>query len=842
MAPLEGGLRVKRLLRALGLVLLPAAVALSPAVWISYSLYQDALHDHELRLVYALIHESAKMETTLRSLQDDRDLALELISESHAKRRRSDASEQIQLVRRQGDEIVLPLSGQALPLSEPNAEAMRRALEGEAGTLFGPSHLGEPSLSAYRPLALGGWGAVATTPLATIRQPFVDAWASGAAIVAVGIALAALARGAGGSRRRPASQGAGQPESWSLSVLEACPDGVVSIDSDGTIQTFNSAAERLFGYTRDEVVGRSVDVLMPESESDQRAAGLSAFRAATRPETLGARRQVTARRRDGTTFGIELAVVESLVAGSPIFTALMREVVEGRRADERLEELARIPNESPEPVFRALGDGTLLYANAACAPLLAEWNTRVGEKLPQDWQDLIRDALESEGTPEIEHRVGARVLSLRCVVVPRAGYVNVYGNDVTKAKEVAAELQRAKESAEAGSRLKTEFLANMSHEIRTPMMAILGYTDLLRETNQDPTERDQSLRIIQRNGEHLLAVINDILDLSKIEAGHMVVETVHFNPFTVVMEAASLVRPRARDKGITFQVMSQGEIPATIQSDPVRLRQILINLLGNAIKFTQRGGVRLLVKMATDPEDPNPILRFDVVDTGIGMSEAESAKLFQPFTQADSSTTRKFGGTGLGLAISRRLSVRLGGDIRVKSRPGQGSVFSLTIATGPLDRSQMVVHPDTDLDEVERAEAEAERELRLRGGRILLAEDGLDNQRLITTVLQREGLEVDIAENGRIAVHKAMLAWRAEQPYDVILMDMQMPELDGYGATARLRESGYTAPIVALTAHAMSGDREKCLSAGCNDFASKPIDRRRLIQMIGYFVQKKDTE
>jgi PAS domain S-box-containing protein len=829
---------VKGSLRALGLVLIPAVLALSPAVWISHSLYQDALHEHELRLAAALVHEGAKMEATFRSLQDDPALALEVISESLAKRRRSDASEEIGLVRRMGEEIVLPLSGEVIPLSGPNVEPMRRALEGEAGTLRGPSYLGEPALTAYRPLSFGGWAAVATTPLATIRQPFVDAWASGAAIIAVGIALAALARGVGGG----APRGSGAPESWSQHVLEAGPDGVISIDSEGTIRTFNAAAERLFGYTRQEVVGRNVGVLMPESESDRQAAGLSAFLARRAPDALGARREVTVQRRDGTPFPIEIAVVESEVAGEQIFTALMRDLVELRQADARVEELARIPSESPDPVFRALQDGTLLYANAASEPLLAEWNTSVGERLPQSWRDIIQGAFETGRTPEIEHRVGARVLSLRCVVVPKAGYVNVYGNDVTQAQEVAAELQRAKEAAEAGSRLKTEFLANMSHEIRTPMMAILGYTDLLRENTQDPADREQSLRIIQRNGEHLLAVINDILDLSKIEAGHMVVETVHFNPFTVVMEAASLVRPRARDKDITFQVMSQGEIPAVIQGDPVRLRQILINLLGNAVKFTKQGGVRLLVKMASDPQDENPILRFDVVDTGIGMSDEESAKLFQPFTQADSSTTRKFGGTGLGLAISRRLALRLGGDIRVKSRPRRGSVFSLTIATGPLDRSQMVVHPDTDLDEVERAEAEAERELRLRGGRILLAEDGLDNQRLITTILEREGLEVDIAENGRIAVHKAMLAWRAEQPYDVILMDMQMPELDGYGATARLRQSGYTAPIVALTAHAMSGDREKCLSVGCNDFASKPIDRRRLIKMIGYFLQKHDNE
>ncbi len=392
--------------------------------------------------------------------------------------------------------------------------------------------------------------------------------------------------------------------------------------------------------------------------------------------------------------------------------------------------------------------------------------------------------------------------------------------------------------AETASLAKSEFLANMSHEIRTPMTAIVGYADLLAEdteTGQDLQPRLESIRTIQRNGQHLLQLINDILDISKIEAGKMELEQVRCSPAQLAADVQSLMQVRADAKGLTLRVEFDGPVPETIQSDPTRLKQILVNLVGNAIKFTEAGGVRLVTRLVREPlgaAAPGSTLQFEIIDTGVGMRADQLSVLFQPFTQADSSTTRRFGGTGLGLTISRRLAEMLGGTITVTSAPGVGSTFTVSVATGPLDGVPLVTITPGELS----VRPEAWRPDRPDPGglhcRVLFAEDGPDNQRLIAHLLRKAGAEVTLVENGALAVSEALAARRAGRPFDVILMDMQMPVLDGYAATARLRAEGYDGLIIALTAHAMDSDREKCLAAGCDDYASKPIDRRRLIQTI----------
>ncbi|MCC7204721.1 MAG: PAS domain S-box protein [Phycisphaeraceae bacterium] len=408
------------------------------------------------------------------------------------------------------------------------------------------------------------------------------------------------------------------------------------------------------------------------------------------------------------------------------------------------------------------------------------------------------------------------------------------------ARELATrseQLEQARAAAVEASRVKSAFLANMSHEIRTPMTAILGYAELLLDSGLSESERVEHVHVIRRNGEHLLRILNDILDLSKIEAGRMVAEQVACSPAHVIDEVASLMRVRALSKGLAFNVEYVGPVPTRIESDPTRLRQILINLVGNAIKFTQAGGVRVVCRLVDDPGAPQPRLRFEVIDTGIGMSAQQISAIFTPFSQADSSTGRRFGGTGLGLAISRRLAQMLGGDIVVHSTPGHGSSFVVTVQTGPLDGVTMMLHPTSIEGTGPRegpADGRAGAGTGLRG-RVLLAEDGLDNQRLISFLLRKAGAEVEVAENGRLAYEAAIAAHKAGRPFDLILMDMQMPEMDGYTATMRLRDEGYRAPIVALTAHAMSGDREKCLEAGCDDFASKPVDRARLLSLAAQY-------
>jgi len=405
-----------------------------------------------------------------------------------------------------------------------------------------------------------------------------------------------------------------------------------------------------------------------------------------------------------------------------------------------------------------------------------------------------------------------------------------------RVRERTKELERACEAAEAANRAKSLFLANMSHEIRTPMTAILGYLDFLAEPDTTPEQRAEYVGIIRRNGEHLLALINDILDLSRIEAGRMSLQLGTCRPLQIVHDVVSLMRVRAEEKGLELSVSIATPVPETITSDAIRLHQILVNLVGNAIKFTDRGRLMLSVCMRDDSGTPK--LCFAVRDTGPGIPESEHERIFEAFVQAENSYSRRYGGTGLGLTISRKLARLLGGDIIVESTPGEGSTFTLWIDPGPLEGVRMV----KEFCPVANAElsAESKPETKLQG-RVLLAEDGFDNQRLISFVLRRAGFDVAVATNGEEAIQSYEEAHRIGEPFGCILMDMQMPVMDGYTAVRKLRTQGCTTPIIALTAHAMVGDREACLQAGCDDYLSKPIDRKVLVETVARYLRYPAT-
>ncbi|MEM6505915.1 MAG: ATP-binding protein [Planctomycetota bacterium] len=395
-------------------------------------------------------------------------------------------------------------------------------------------------------------------------------------------------------------------------------------------------------------------------------------------------------------------------------------------------------------------------------------------------------------------------------------------NYLAKLNDVVDEANRANQT-------KSEFLANMSHEIRTPMAAILGYTDLLKQPGLGSEQHKDCIETIDRNGKHLLSIINDVLDTSKIEAGQMSVETIAMSPAQIAEEAVSLLRPRLVRTRVELRIRYANPIPSTIHSDPTRLRQVLINLIGNAIKFTNKGSITL--EVGCDWQAKQMI--FKVIDTGQGMTPEQRDRIaaFKPFTQADASTTRKHGGTGLGLRISNTLATMLGGGITVESTLGRGSTFAATITTGDLSEAQQI-EPD-QIDAVLQQQGAAAHAVPrqshrpLDGMRILLVEDGKDNQRLIMFHLKKAGADVDLAENGLLGVEHLKACPPEKLPH-LVLMDMQMPEMDGYTATRHLRHQGFTLPIVALTAHAMEGDRELCLEAGCDDYLTKPIDKVRL--------------
>jgi signal transduction histidine kinase len=409
--------------------------------------------------------------------------------------------------------------------------------------------------------------------------------------------------------------------------------------------------------------------------------------------------------------------------------------------------------------------------------------------------------------------------------------------------EQAGELEIARHRAEQANRAKTEFLANMSHEIRTPMTAILGFADILlveEGIESAPAERIDALQTIKRNGEHLLELINDILDLSKIEASCLAVERIRFAPTKIVSDVVSLMKMRAEARGLKFGVTYFGQIPETIESDPTRLRQILINLVGNSLKFTTAGSVEIRVRLLRADADGG-CLELAVVDTGVGMTTEQLGRLFRPFTQADASTTRKFGGTGLGLSITKRLTEMLGGEIVAESSAGHGSTFTATIATGSLSGVRMI-EPSAPHSSAPAPSPSAPPQLSILNRRVLLAEDGVDNQRLVSFVLKKAGAHISIVENGLAAVELALKARDSGQSFDVILMDIQMPVMDGYTATGKLRAVGYDGPIIGLTAHTMNGDREKCIAAGCDDYATKPIDRAKLVALIAELSKAKPQQ
>lgn len=399
-------------------------------------------------------------------------------------------------------------------------------------------------------------------------------------------------------------------------------------------------------------------------------------------------------------------------------------------------------------------------------------------------------------------------------------------------RRVQLEIMAAQKRAEHANQAKSEFLANMSHEIRTPLTGILGFTEVMLGEDDAPVEsRREHLYTIQESGKHLLTLINDVLDLSKIEAGQLSIERMECNPHQVISQVVSVMRVKAIEKNLTFDYRWGTDVPVTINSDPGRLRQLVLNLVSNAIKFTSQGGVFILANFVKADGAQNARLTIDVVDTGVGIPPEKTDRVFEPFVQADNTVTREYGGTGLGLAISRKLARMLGGDLTVTSVEGRGSTFRLDTDAGCDSDVQMVRAEKADaLVSRKRDQSQSSQSAaapKIDAARILIVEDGEVNRRFLTHVLSRAGAEVESAENGLIGVQKAQAV-----DFDVIFMDMQMPVMDGYTAAAKLRELGYTKPIIALTAHAMVGDREKCEAAGCSGYLSKPIDTQDLLDTL----------
>jgi PAS domain S-box-containing protein len=616
----------------------------------------------------------------------------------------------------------------------------------------------------------------------------------------------------------------------------------------GLIIDCNQALTALVGRDKAELIGKPQTILHPPAKDNGQFS--STFRqhlSDKAGEILDT--QVVSKTGEVREVAIKARTVN--LAGKMVMHGLFRDITDRKRAEEALLEFKTAVEQSMDGIALADLDGHIRFVNEAWARLhgyrvdeligrhLGIFHTK--EQLDTEVNPFNQQVLKNgsaEGEVGHARKDGTTFPMRMTVTVLLDAHQKPFellgiARDITQSKRAEQELIQASHAAEAANRAKSEFLTNMSHEIRTPMTAILGYADLMLDENVGRTTREH-VAVIKRNGEHLLGLISDILDLSKIEAGKLQIEPTRCSPVQVVAEVVSLMRPQAAAKQLKLKTELAQPLPEAVLTDPLRLRQVLVNLVGNAIKFTEQGEVRLAVRL--NANSGRLSLCFDVTDTGIGMNEEQIGRLFKPFSQVDNSSTRKFGGTGLGLCISKHLAEALGGDIEVRSEPGKGSTFSLTIDPGLLDGLHMVEDAQKAATEPPPTAPPAGADKIALCGRILLAEDMMENQRLICLLLRNAGADVVAVENGQLAAEAAMAAREAGDPFDVILMDMQMPVMNGYEATRQLRKRGYTGPIVALTAHAMAEDCQKCLAAGCNDYLPKPFQHRTLLKMVAWHI------
>ncbi len=513
-------------------------------------------------------------------------------------------------------------------------------------------------------------------------------------------------------------------------ILDCAVDSIISIDPKGKMLSLNPAAEKMFGYSSSEIVGKNVNMLMPEPFHSEHDGYLKKYLETNKSKIIGVGREVTGRKKNGDLFPLYLAVSEVRFSGQLIFTGILR--------------------------------------------------------------------------------------------------------DISEQKAIMADLEKAKIQAEEANKSKSDFLARISHELRTPLNAIIGMSDLLLEEEALNDEQRKYVRVSRSAGEHLLNIIEDLLDVARIEAGKMFLDNIRFNLGELVDDVTAIVRLTAQKKELEVSCIIEGDVPRQLKGDPKRLRQILINLMGNSIKFTEKGAITLIVSLKEyDKKKGELTLLFSISDTGIGISKEVQKSIFESFSQGHAVITRKYGGTGLGLSICQTLVEMMHGEISVESIIGEGSTFFFTAKfqhPSPTQRKMLAPRIRTAPGKTDAKNSTID-----KSGpplRILLAEDSADNRLLFTTYLKKLNCTIDMAENGQIAVDKFLSG-----KYDIILLDIQMPIMDGYTAARTIRHHEIEhklkpIPIIALTAHALDADRQASLDAGCTQHVVKPVPKKVLIEAI----------
>ncbi len=688
-------------------------------------------------------------------------------------------------------------------------------------------------------------------------------------------------------------------------ILETAYDAFIAMEPDGTITAWNPQAERIFGWTAAEAVGRTLcDTVVAHAYRAAHANGVEQFLSTSEGSLLNRPIELIGLHRDGHEFPVEATVWPVRVGGACSFNAFVRDITDRLNAEEArkkestlsqlLHAVTAAANRSSSiehtaktclslvcshtgwpvgHVYLRAGSSSenLVSAGIWCAEesdrftvfrKVTECAGSVEKGLPgrilasskAEWMANLADQDSRSDRTKAALKAGLRsgfgfpiVLEGRIIGIlefyslytaPSDGeLLNMMGHlgsqlgQVIRRQRAEEELQRAKASAESANRAKSDFLTTMSHEMRTPMNAILGMADLLSESELQGEQRGY-VEIFQKAGANLLALINDILDLSKVESGRFELETIGFDLDVLLEKIVEMMVSRAHDRGLQLKLDISPDVPLGLVGDPNRLRQILLNLIGNALKFTERGSVTLQVEL--DPKGAG-WLRFNVIDTGIGIAAGKSEIIFEPFTQADSSTTRKYGGTGLGLAISKGLVELMGGQLGCVSELGKGSTFYLTV---PFLVRVEIAPPAADepsTGEVDAVGASGQQ----MPCRVLLAEDSEYNVLLVKAYLKKSGIDLDVAENGKIAVEKVT----SNRP-DLVLMDLQMPVMDGIEATRAIRQweartHTLPVPILALTAHAAGEGEGRSLEAGCTEHLTKPIKKATLLEAIARHVDRK---
>ncbi|WP_273844167.1 PAS domain S-box protein [Rubrobacter calidifluminis] len=628
------------------------------------------------------------------------------------------------------------------------------------------------------------------------------------------------------TRRKRVEENLRKSEERYRSILEQIQDVYLETDLEGNFKFFNHALVEGLGYTEEELRGMSY------LRCTERSYVPKIKEALQRVYTTG----VPVRnlsweiiRKDGRRRHVESTV--SLITDEDGrgrgFRGIIRDVTERERQRAQLARLASFPEQNPNPVLEIGLDGSVTYMNPAARsqfPDLVQAGS--GHPLLEGVDELAARLKNSEeGEIKREVSVGNAVYEQKVSISP-TGETRVYVSDITERKRNERELGKARRAAEEASRAKSEFLANMSHEIRTPMNGVIGMAELLLDTDLTPEQRDYA-ETIRSSGETLLAVINDILDFSKLEAGKVQLETLELDLHETVEEVTALFATLAHRKGIELAGFVEPDVPTRLRGDPFRLRQILTNLISNAVKFTEEGEVFVRASLAREPSERVRV-RFEVKDTGIGMSAGEISKLFQPFTQADSSTTRRYGGTGLGLTISRRFVEMMGGRIGVESEPGKGSTFWFEV---PLERAgetkdRQVIPGD------------------LSGARVLIVDDNATNRTILLKQTTAWGLENASASDGRQALAMLGDAAAAGKPYDLAILDMQMPGMDGLELARRIKSepSLSSTRLVLLTSLVQGGMGPRARECGIDACLTKPVRQSQLYDALATALGNKEVQ